>query len=155
MTNFDRAFEQVKKLVEDFQSNELKYLSSDYQEAEVRRDFIDKFLFALGWDVYHNEQKNLYEQEVKVEKGVYVGRQQKRADYAFHLLPNYRDVKFYVEAKKQLQQSKTESDKNYLTLKCEQLDKEIDRLVYQPASRQGRLYGLTEEEIKIVEERVK
>jgi hypothetical protein len=46
--------------------------------------------------------------------------------------------------KKQLQQAKTDSDKNYLERKCEQLDKEIDQLVYQ-------LYGLTEEEIKIVE----
>ena len=46
--------------------------------------------------------------------------------------------------KKQLQQAKTESDKNYLNRKCEQLDKEIDQLVYE-------LYGLTEEEIKIVE----
>jgi hypothetical protein len=49
-----------------------------------------------------------------------------------------------LEAKKQLQQAKTESDKNYLNRKCEQLDKEIEQLVYQ-------LYGLTEEEIKIVE----
>lgn len=54
----------------------------------------------------------------------------------------------------QLQQAKTESrlcrassrtgDKNYLERKCETLDKQIDKLVYQ-------LYGLTEEEIKIVE----
>jgi hypothetical protein len=51
---------------------------------------------------------------------------------------------------------KTEGDKNYLTRKCERLDKEIDQLVYQ-------LYGLTEacppkvyrrrKEIKIVEEK--
>jgi len=46
--------------------------------------------------------------------------------------------------KKQLQQAKTEGDKNYLNRKCETLDKQIDELVYQ-------LYGLTEEEIKIVE----
>jgi len=45
---------------------------------------------------------------------------------------------------KQLQQAKTESDKNYLQRKCETLDKQIDDLVYQ-------LYGLTAEEIKIVE----
>jgi hypothetical protein len=45
---------------------------------------------------------------------------------------------------KQLQQAKTESDKNYLDRKCETLDKQIDQLVYQ-------LYGLTEDEIKIVE----
>jgi type I restriction-modification system DNA methylase subunit len=50
-----------------------------------------------------------------------------------------------LAAKKQLQQAKTESDKNYLNRKCETLDKQIDELVYQ-------LYGLTEEEIKIVEE---
>jgi len=49
-----------------------------------------------------------------------------------------------LEAKKQLQQAKTEGDKNYLNRKCERLDKEIDQLVYQ-------LYGLTDEEIKIVE----
>jgi hypothetical protein len=44
--------------------------------------------------------------------------------------------------------NKTESDKSYLNRKCERLDKEIDQLVYQ-------LYGLTEEEIKIVEGSVK
>ena len=49
-----------------------------------------------------------------------------------------------LEAKKQLQQAKTESDKTYLERKCETLDKQIDELVYS-------LYGLTEEEIKIVE----
>ena len=48
-------------------------------------------------------------------------------------------------AKKQLQQAKTESDRNYLERKCKTLDKQIDQLVYH-------LYGLTEEEIKIVEE---
>jgi len=47
--------------------------------------------------------------------------------------------------KKQLQQAKTESDKNYLNRKCETLDKQIDELVY-------KLYDLTEEEIKIVDE---
>lgn len=57
-------------------------------------------------------------------------------------------VRGMLTSKKQLQQAKTESDKNYLERKCEQLDKEIDQLVYQ-------LYGLTEEEIKIVEESVK
>ena len=46
--------------------------------------------------------------------------------------------------RKQLQQAKTEGDKNYLQRKCHTLDKQIDELVYQ-------LYGLTEEEIKIVE----
>jgi len=38
------------------------------QGAEVRKDFIDKLWIALGWDVNHDEQKNSYEQEVKVEQ---------------------------------------------------------------------------------------
>jgi hypothetical protein len=49
-----------------------------------------------------------------------------------------------LTTKKQLQQAKTEGDKNYLNRECESLDKQIDELVYQ-------LYGLTEGEIKIVE----
>jgi len=50
-----------------------------------------------------------------------------------------------LTAKKQLHEAKTESDKNYLERKCTSLDKQIDELVYQ-------LYGLTGEEIRIVEE---
>ncbi len=100
MINQESAFEQISFLVKDFKENESKFLSTDYSEADVRKDFIDKFFHALGWDIYHNEQKNPYEQEVKIEKGVYVGRVQKRADYAFYLAPNFREVKFYIEAKK-------------------------------------------------------
>ncbi|MFZ4591340.1 MAG: Eco57I restriction-modification methylase domain-containing protein, partial [Ignavibacteria bacterium] len=39
-------------------------------------------------------------QEVKVEKGVSVGKAQKRADYAFYINPEYRQPKFFCEAKK-------------------------------------------------------
>lgn len=100
MSSFETAFKIVKELSGSFKENERKYLSSAYQEAEVRKDFIDKFFIALGWDVNHDMQKNPYEQEVKVEKGMNIGKAQKRADYAFYLKPNYNDVKFFVEAKK-------------------------------------------------------
>ena len=96
---FEDAFERVKQLAADFKANEKFYLSPAYQEAEARRDFIDKFLLALGWDVNHDTQKNPYEQEVKVERKEH-GVSQRRADYAFYLAPNFRDVKFYIEAKK-------------------------------------------------------
>ena len=69
-------------------------------KSQARLDFIDKFFTALGWDVNHAEQKNPYEQEVKVERKVKDKEAQKRADYAFFLKPNYRDPKFFVEAKK-------------------------------------------------------
>jgi type I restriction-modification system DNA methylase subunit len=90
---------RVKELVADFRANEKFYLSPAYQEQEARRDFIDKFWLALGWDVNHETQKNPFEQEVKVERKEH-GFSQRRADYAFYLAPNFRDVKFYVEAKK-------------------------------------------------------
>ena len=96
---FEESFEKVCKLVATFQENEDRYLSPNYQEAEVRKDFIDKFFIALGWDVNHDEQTNPYEQEVKVEPPVSASGQ-RRADYAFHLAPNYRTVRFFVEAKK-------------------------------------------------------
>jgi predicted type IV restriction endonuclease len=78
-SNFDQAFEAVKQLAADFKANENFYLSPLYQEAEARRDFIDKFLMALGWDVNHDTQKNPYEQEVKVERKEH-GVSQRRAE---------------------------------------------------------------------------
>lgn len=96
--NFQKSFEMVGALVENFKSNEKHYLSPAYQEAEARKEFIDKFWIALGWDVNHETQKNPYEQEVKIERKEQGSS--RRADYAFYLAPNFRDVKFYVEAKK-------------------------------------------------------
>jgi hypothetical protein len=97
---FEEAFKRVQQLAADFKANERRYLSSNYQEAEVRKDFVDKFWMALGWDVNHDFQTNPYEQEVKVERGVSMAAGQRRADYAFYLKPNFRDVRFFVEAKK-------------------------------------------------------
>lgn len=53
-------------------------------------------------------------------------------------------VEQMLEAKKHLSAAKTDRDRNYWQGKCEHLDREIDRLVYE-------LYGLTAEEIGIVE----
>ena len=100
MTAFDKAFSEVVNLVDSFKANERHYLAAEYQEAEVRKDYIDKFFKTLGWDVDHDEQKNPYEQEVKVERGQLQGAAHKRADYAFSMAPNFRDVRFFVEAKK-------------------------------------------------------
>lgn len=98
--SLESAYSLIEKLVKDFNANEKHYLASDYSESQARLDFIDKLFIALGWDVNHEHQKNPYEQEVKVERRVKDKETQKRADYAFFLSPNYRDPKFYVEAKK-------------------------------------------------------
>ena len=98
--NFEAAFGRVKELVADFRANETFYLSPAYQEQEARRDFIDKFWLALGWDVNHETQKNPFEQEVKVE----------RREHGFS------------------QQS--DKDKDFYTNRCDGLDRQIDALVY-------------------------
>ena len=97
---FEDAFTYVQSLAKDFDANKAHFLSPSYQESEVRKDFIDKFLIALGWDVNHDTQKNPFEQEVKVERSVSMQGSQRRADYAFYVAPNFRDVSFYTEAKK-------------------------------------------------------
>lgn len=99
-STFEDAFSKIQEFATTFKANESRYLSAAYQEAEVRKDFIDKLWIALGWDVNHDWQTNPYEQEVKVEPGVTIGAGQRRADYAFYLAPNFRDPRFYVEAKK-------------------------------------------------------
>ena len=102
LPTFEEAHATVRKLAEDFEANKGHFLSPAYQESEVRTDFINKFLIALGWDVNHDWQKNPFQQEVKVERGVSMGGSQRRADYAFYIAPNFRkdDVRFFVEAKK-------------------------------------------------------
>ncbi len=102
----EQAFKAVQGLVKDFRENERNYLSPTYQESHVRQDFIDKFFFALGWDVTHERQKNPHEYEVQIENRVQIGATQQRADYAFFRAPNFRDPKFYVEAKKPARQLK-------------------------------------------------
>ena len=98
--DFDAAYTLVQKLAAEFTANKSHYLSPGYQEEEARRDYIDKFWTALGWDVNHHHQTNPYAQEVKVERGVAMSEGRKRADYAFYLAPEYKNVKFFVEAKK-------------------------------------------------------
>ncbi|PJE44559.1 MAG: endonuclease [Flavobacterium sp.] len=119
VTNIKESHLKVLALIDDFQENENYYLSPKYQESEVRTGFIDKFWDALGWDVYHNRQKNPFQQEVKIEKAQKQdgGLGQKRADYAFFLAPDYKQVKFFVEAKKPSRALKENKDDYFQTAK--------------------------------------
>ena len=96
------AARRISELVENFAAHEKAFLAETYSEADVRRDFIEPFFEALGWDVFHKKQRNPLEREVRVERSQQQAgaTAQKRADYAFFLAPNFRDVRFFVEAKK-------------------------------------------------------
>lgn len=118
-TDSKSAHKIVLELIKDFEEHENTYLSATYLESEVRTGFIDKFWNALGWDVYHNHQKNPFQQEVKIEKAQKQdgGLGQKRADYAFYLAPDYKKVKFFVEAKKPSRSLKQNKDDYFQTAK--------------------------------------
>ncbi len=41
----------IKDLIHKFTLNHSQYKSPDYNETSVRREFIDPFFKALGWDI--------------------------------------------------------------------------------------------------------
>jgi len=45
------APKEIEDLVEWFEQNIESYKSSHYNETQVRREFVDPFFEALGWDV--------------------------------------------------------------------------------------------------------
>lgn len=98
--NFDDAHAVVIDLVNRFNADLANCLRSDYNESALRNDYLNKFFIALGWDVNHEQQRNVYAQEVKVEQSVTVAERVKKADYSFSLAPEYQKVQFFVEAKK-------------------------------------------------------
>ena len=49
------APKEIVDLVERFESNLASYKSGHYNETQVRREFVDPFFKALGWDI-DNEQ---------------------------------------------------------------------------------------------------
>ena len=49
------ATREIIELVERFERDQNAYRSNEYNETETRREFIDPFFKALGWDI-DNEQ---------------------------------------------------------------------------------------------------
>jgi len=151
MTTLEQAHDQVKGLVLKFKS-----LSAaerrNLNENATRQGYILPLFRALGWDI---ENVNEVSPEEKVSRGW--------VDFAFRLggIP-----RFFLETKKarhdhivalvtemlELQKEHAEAaraldDRRHrLAKRIEEVDRAIDTAVYH-------LYGLTEEEIRIVEKR--
>ncbi len=51
----EEAYKEVENLVNRFEEQLTSYKKSDYNETLVRRDFIDPFFKALGWDVDNSQ----------------------------------------------------------------------------------------------------
>ncbi len=97
----EQAIKKIKELIKNFESNLSFYkINNEYNETEVRRDFIDPFFSALGWDI-NNEQgftesyrEVKHEAKQKVKEGKI--ERSKFPDYGFRIKGK---TVFYVEAK--------------------------------------------------------
>ena len=47
------APESMRELVKRFEENLYSYHSGKYNEAQLRREFLDLFLNAVGWDLFN------------------------------------------------------------------------------------------------------
>jgi hypothetical protein len=98
MTNKEKGLKIVQDLVSRFAEHLIAYKKADYNETQTRRDFIDPFFKALGWDI-DNEQgfsesyrEVIHEDKIKISGGT------KAPDYSFRL--SGKEKLFFLEAKK-------------------------------------------------------
>jgi type I restriction-modification system DNA methylase subunit len=87
----------VLELVERFARNREQYLNPRYRETQVRREFLDPFFTALGWDVENRAGRAQQYKDVVHEDALKVGLDARAPDYSFRI-GGVR--KFFVEAKK-------------------------------------------------------
>ncbi len=84
-------------LVERFARNRETYHSNNYNETQLRREFIDPFFAALGWDVDNKQGYAEAYKDVIHEDAIKIGGATKAPDYCFRI---GQMRKFFVEAKK-------------------------------------------------------
>jgi len=88
---------EVSELVKRFDRNRESYRSSEYNETQARREFIDPFFKALGWDIDNEQGYAEAYKDVVHEDAIKIGGATKAPDYAFRI---GGARKFFVEAKR-------------------------------------------------------
>jgi SAM-dependent methyltransferase len=97
----------VLKLCETFADHRPHYRSGSYNEAQLRKEFLDPFFAALGWDMDNKAGLAPQYRDVIHEDALRVGVHVKAPDYAFTL---HGQRKFFLEAKKPAVNIKTDID---------------------------------------------
>ena len=91
------APEAIRDLVQRYTDNRFVYHKGQKNETELRREFLDPFFRALGWDVDNNKGYSEAYKEVAHEDPIRIRGQTKFIDYSFRV-GGMR--KFICEAKK-------------------------------------------------------
>ncbi len=94
---FETFASELNRLVEIFRRNLAHYKGGGYDEANLRKDFLDPFFRALGWDMDNRAGHIPKDREVEIESRTQIGGRNKRADYLFRAGGRER---FVCEAKK-------------------------------------------------------
>jgi len=90
------APDAIHELVAKFDLHRKEY-QTHKNETELRREFLDPFFDALGWDVFNKKSYSERFKEVQHEASVEVEGKAKAADYAFRAGDK---IMFFMEAKK-------------------------------------------------------
>ncbi|MDR3335832.1 MAG: hypothetical protein LBT16_01385, partial [Treponema sp.] len=87
----------LQTLVNNFHDKIESYKSPSYNETQLRRDFLDKFIKILGWDVDNEKAYAESFREVIHEDRIRISGQTKAPDYC---IQSNGGRLFYIEAKK-------------------------------------------------------
>src|SRR3989337_2564061 len=93
----EEAKRKIGEMVERFQRNIDAYKGGSYNETQVRREFVDPFFEALGWDVANRAGYAEQYKDVVHEDAIKVAGATKAPDYCFRI-GGVR--KFFLETKK-------------------------------------------------------
>jgi len=91
------APEAVNRLVATFDQHIEHYKSARYNETQLRREFLDPFFRALGWDIDNEAGYADAYKDVIHEDAIRIGSATKAPDYCFRI---GGARKFFVEAKR-------------------------------------------------------
>ncbi len=89
--------EAILKLVEKYEFHQAAYRRGQFNETQLRREFVDPFFKTLGWDVDNTQGNSELYKEVIHEDPIRIRGSTEFIDYAFRIGGSR---KFIVEAKK-------------------------------------------------------
>ena len=91
------APKEILRLVDKFKQHLDSYKSGQYNEAQLRSEFLDPFFKALGWDMDNTQGLAEAYKDVVHEDAIRIGGAVKAPDYCFRIGGTR---KFFLEAKK-------------------------------------------------------
>lgn len=91
------APKEILELIERFGQQLDAYKSGNYNETQVRREFLDPFFKALGWDIDNEQGFAEAYKDVIHEDALRIGGANRAPDYSFRIGGTR---KFFLEAKK-------------------------------------------------------